>query len=189
MATTSIAGDNMAISNGQPRKASEANGTSTTLPGYLTGPKKISDIQNTKSSLSNPYAARSEYLGEGGKQRSEIDNSENDPPGNTKDRYRPRRGGSVWAAVEGNRPKNGVAYNAWDNLGQIHSQYRASSQTTAQTGSAGLQSRPDAQILFSSFAKQTSAANRPSNTPHTQDTQSGPSGQAGGWAKQASFHL
>jgi len=190
MATTSTADDNTAGSNGQPRKSSETNVINTGLPSYLTGSKKITNIQNTKSSLSNPYAARSEYTGEGGKQRSETIRSENNPPGNaTKARNYPHSSGIEWAAVEGKNPKVGVAYNAWDNVGQMHNRYRASSQTTALTGSTGLPGRPDEQTLSPGLANQTRALNRSSSTPNSQEARPVPSGQAGGWAKQVSFSV
>jgi hypothetical protein len=179
MATTSIADDGMAGSNGQRGNASDSKATSTALPEYLTGPKKVSDVLNSKSSLSNPYAARSEYTGEGGKQRSE-----NNPPANaTNGRNYPISSGIDHGAADEKKPKAGVAYSAWDNVGQMHNQYRAPSQTTALTGSTGFQSRPDPRTLSSGLAKQTSAVNR-SSDPANRLGRPIPSGE---WAKPVSL--
>jgi hypothetical protein len=191
MATTSIADDVMPGSNRRRGKASDSNATSTALPGYLTAPKKTPSVPKTKSSQSNPYETRSEYTGEGGKQ-SENTRSKNYPPGNaTQGKSQPYSGGTSWSAVDGKRSKPSIAYNAWDNVGRIHSQYRAPSQSTALTGSTGLSSRLDAQSVSSGlaggWAKQTSAVNRSSDTPNRPDTQPVSLGQAGGWAKQVSF--
>jgi hypothetical protein len=183
MATTSIADDDIADPNGQRGNASDSKATSAALPEYLTGPKKVFNVLNPKSSLSNPYAIRSEYTGEGGKQRSENNPLSNAAIG----RNRPNSSGMGYGAVDGKKPKAGVAYNAWDNVGQMHNQYRAPSQTTTLTGSTGFQSRPDPRTLSSGLAKQTSAINHsrdPANRPGTWPI---PSGQAGEWAKPVSL--
>jgi hypothetical protein len=174
----------MAGLNGQPGKAPGSNPTSSALPAYLIGPKRV-NIENTQSSPSNPFAARSLYTSEGGKQRSE-----NDPPANVaNDRNYPHNNGMGHRVKDGKWPKAGVTYNAWDNLGQIHNKYRAPSQTTGLTDSTGLQSRPDARPLSSGLSKQASAVTRPSDTENHPDARPAASGQSGGWPKQVSFGI
>jgi hypothetical protein len=183
MATTSIADDGIAGSNGQRDNAPDSKATSAALPEYLTGPKKVSNVLHPKSSLSNPYAARSEYTGVGGKQRSE-----NNPPSNAaNDRNHPNSGGMGYGAADGKKPKAGVAYNAWDNVGQMHNQYRAPSQTTTLTGSTGFQSRPYPRSLSSGLAKQTSAVSRSRDPTNRAGIWPIPSGQASEWAKPVSL--
>jgi hypothetical protein len=192
MATTSIVDDGMLASNRQRGKASDLPTANTALPGYLNISKKTASVPKSKSSLSNPYDNRSEYTGEGGKQQSENTRTENNPPGkDSMGKNQPYSGGTGWSAMDGKRPKPGIAYNAWDNVGQIHSQYRAPSQSTALTGSAGVPSRPDAHSVSSGLAggraKQATVVNRSSDIPNRQDAQPVSAGQAGGWAKQVSF--
>lgn len=182
MATTSIADDGLPGSNGQRGKATDSNVTSSALPGYLTGPKKTNSVLKTKSSLSNPYDTRSDYAGDGGKLQSVNTRSENNPLINgTKGKAQPNSGGTGWSAMDGKRPKPGIAYNAWDNVGQIHSQYRASSQSTPLTGSTGIPSRPDSQYASSGLAGGWAKQN--SNRPNAQPVSSS---HTGAWPKPVS---
>jgi hypothetical protein len=162
-------------SNEQRGKASESNAN---LPGYLTATKKPSSVLKTTSSPSNPYETRSDFTGEGGKHQSVNTKSENYPPGNATNKAQASSGGTGWCDVDGKRPKTDIAYNAWDNVGHIHRQYRAPSQSTALTGSNGIPTRPDAQSessgLAGEWAKQNPA--RPVS-----------SGRASAWPKPVSF--
>jgi hypothetical protein len=170
----------MPESNGRRGKATDSKSTSTALPGYLTGPKKTTSVLKTKSSLSNPYDTRSDYTGEGGQQQSVNIRSENYPLGNAaKGKGQPNSGGTGWSAMDGKRPKPGITYNAWDNVGQIHSQYREPSQSTALTGSTGIPSRPDSQSASSGYASGWAKQNP--NRPDTHPVSSG------AWPKPVSF--
>jgi hypothetical protein len=183
LATTSIADNGIPGSNGRRGKATDSNATSTALPGYLTGQKKTTSLLKAKSSLSNPYDTRSDYTGEAGKPLSVNTRSENYPLGNaTKGKAQPNSGGTGRSAVDGKRPKPGITYNAWDNVGQLHSQFRAPSQSTALTGSTGIPSRPDSQSASSGLAGGWAKQN-----PNRPDAQPVSSGHAGAWPKSVSF--
>jgi hypothetical protein len=167
-------------SNGRRGKASDTNAT---LPGYLIASKKTPGVLKTASSLSNPYDTRSDFTGEGGKQQSVNTRSGYYLPGNTtKGKAQPNSGGTGSSALDGKRPKTGIAYNAWDNLGQVYGQYRAPSQSTALTGSTGLPGRPDAQSASSGLAGRWSTQN-----PNRPAAQPASSGHTGAWPKPVSF--
>lgn len=148
------------------------------LPGYLTALKKPSSVLKTASSPSNPYETRSDFADEGGKQQSVNTKSENYHPVNDTNRAQANSSGTGWSAADGKRPKTGTAYNAWDNVGQIHRQYRAPSQSTALAGSNGIPSRPDAQSASSGQAGRWTKQN---------PAQPVSLGHAGAWPKPVSF--
>jgi hypothetical protein len=81
------------------------------------------------------------------------------------------------------KPKTGILYNAWDNVGQMHGQYRVPSQTATAT-SVSLHSQPDIQSRSSSLSKQTSALNYLNEKPNSPDAQHISSVKPGEWAKQ-----
>lgn len=184
MTTTTIADDgNSEPNDGQLRKASGSNPTSSALPAYLIGPKKVINAVKTKSSPSNPFLTRSVYIGDDAKQ-----GSENNPPSNAANGIsQPHSGRMGYGIMDRKSPKAGVAYNAWDNVGQMHSQYRAPSRTTDLTGSMGVQNRPDARPLSSSLGKQIVPVTYSNDNPNGPDARPVASAQSGGWAKQVSL--
>lgn len=182
MATTSIADNGIPGSNGRHDKASDTNAT---LPGYLIASKKTPSVLKTASSLSNPYETRSDFTGEGGKQQSVNTRSGYYFPDNsTKDKAQPNSGGTGSSALDSKRPKTGIPYNAWDNLGQVHGQYRAPPQSMALTGSTGIPGQPDAQSASSGLAGRWSRQN-----PNRPVAQPASSGHTGAWPKPVSLQL
>jgi hypothetical protein len=168
---------------GSTKRRSKASDTNATLPKYLTAPKRTPSLLKTISSLSNPYDTRSDFTCEGGKQQLVNARTENYSPDNTtKGKAEPNCGETSWSTLDGKRPMAGIAYNAWDNVGQIHSQYRAPSQSTALTSPTGISSRPDARSASSSLAGGWSRQDL-----KRLDTQPAPSGYAGAWPKPVSF--
>jgi hypothetical protein len=82
-----------------------------------------------KSSLNAPYGARTEIPEE--ITMTSMQNSLRTSSSNNEN-VKTLSGalGDGWNAVEGRRPAPGIAYNAWDSLGEMHAQVRVPSTTT-----------------------------------------------------------
>jgi hypothetical protein len=129
---------------GQRDDASRPYADSNGIPAYLTASKATASVSKTKSSASNPYDSRSDYAGAGGKSQTENTTSENTAPGkDMKTKGQTYINEPGWSTAKVKTPKASMRYNAWDNAGQVHSQYRASSQSTAVTSSTGISGRQD----------------------------------------------
>lgn len=154
----SVADKSMPESSGHLRNASGSYAASSGFPAYLMQSKETSNNSKTKSSASNPYENRSDYTSDGATSQAQNKSSENTPPSKFMNRKNKTSGNGLgWSNTDMKKPKPRITYNAWDNAGQVHSQYHAPSQSTSITGSTGMPSHL--------------------NTPAS-------SGAAGGWAKE-----
>lgn len=129
------------------------------VPG---GPPQQSNQSTTRSaqtlSMINPYGTRTEIpdaISKSGTQNSVITSSSNSE--NIKSLSSAL--GEGWNTVYGKRPAPGIAYNAWDNSGEMHKQVRVPSTTTGAASNPALSSSRSTPVSSgrSAWAKPVSA--------------------------------